>query len=80
MNLVNFVKKNTSGEYSAMANEVEFSRKKKKLSENSDIVINSVVIDDFLVENWKFIVENEEWEDEFCRRLKNRKEYGIKIL
>ena len=52
----------------------------KKLSENSDIVINSVVIDDFLVENWKFIVENEEWEDEFCRRLKNRKEYGIKIL
>ncbi len=80
MNLVNFVKKNTSGEYSAMANEVEFSRTLKKLSENSDIVINSVVIDDFLVENWKFIVENEEWEDEFCRRLKNRKEYGIKIL
>ena len=80
MNLVNFVKKNTSGEYSAMANEVEFSRILKKLSENSDIVINSVVIDDFLVENWKFIVENEEWEDEFCRRLKNRKEYGIKIL
>lgn len=80
MNLVNFVKKNTSGEYSAMANEVEFSRTLKKLSENSDIVINSVIIDDFLVENWKFIVENEEWEDEFCRRLKNRKEYGIKIL
>ena len=80
MNLVNFVKKNTSGEYSAMPNEVEFSRTLKKLSENSDIVINSVVIDDFLVENWKFIVENEEWEDEFCRRLKNRKEYGIKIL
>ena len=80
MNLVNFVKKNTSREYSAMANEVEFSRTLKKLSENSDIVINSVVIDDFLVENWKFIVENEEWEDEFCRRLKNRKEYGIKIL
>lgn len=80
MNLVNFVKKNTSGEYSAMANEVEFSRTLKKLSENSDIMINSVVIDDFLVENWKFIVENEEWEDEFCRRLKNRKEYGIKIL
>ena len=80
MNLVNFVNKNTSGEYSAMANEVEFSRTLKKLSENSDIVINSVVIDDFLVENWKFIVENEEWEDEFCRRLKNRKEYGIKIL
>ena len=80
MNLVNFVKKNTNGEYSAMANEVEFSRTLKKLSENSDIVINSVVIDDFLVENWKFIVENEEWEDEFCRRLKNRKEYGIKIL
>ena len=80
MNLVNFVKKNTSGEYSAMANEVEFSRTLKKLSENSDIVINSVVIDDFLIENWKFIVENEEWEDEFCRRLKNRKEYGIKIL
>ena len=80
MNLVNFVKKNTSGEYSAMANEVEFSRTLKKLSENSDIVINSVVIDDFLVENWKFIVENEEWEDEFCRRLKHRKEYGIKIL
>ena len=80
MNLVNFVKKNTSGEYSAMANEVEFSRTLKKLSENSDIVINSVVIDDFLVENWKFIVENEEWENEFCRRLKNRKEYGIKIL
>ena len=80
MNLVNFVKKNTSGEYSAMANEVEFSRTLKKLSENSDIVINSVVIDDFLVENWKFIVENEEWEDEFCRRLKNRKEYGIKML
>ena len=80
MNLVNFVKKNTSGEYSAMANEVEFSRTLKKLSENSDIVINSVVIDDFLVENWKFIVENEEWEDEFCRRLKNKKEYGIKIL
>ena len=80
MNLVNFVKKNTSGEYSAMANEVEFSKTLKKLSENSDIVINSVVIDDFLVENWKFIVENEEWEDEFCRRLKNRKEYGIKIL
>ena len=80
MNLVNFVKKNTSGEYSAMANEVEFSRTLKKLSENSDIVINSVVIDDFLVENWKFIVENEEWEDEFCRRLKNRREYGIKIL
>ena len=80
MNLVNFVKKNTSGEYSAMANEVEFSRTLKKLSENSDIVINSVVIDDLLVENWKFIVENEEWEDEFCRRLKNRKEYGIKIL
>ena len=80
MNLVNFVKKNTSGEYSAMANEVEFSRTLKKLSENSDIVINSVVIDDFIVENWKFIVENEEWEDEFCRRLKNRKEYGIKIL
>lgn len=80
MNLVNFVKKNTSGEYSVMANEVEFSRTLKKLSENSDIVINSVVIDDFLVENWKFIVENEEWEDEFCRRLKNRKEYGIKIL
>lgn len=80
MNLVNFVKKNTSGEYSAMANEVEFSRTLKKLSENSDIVINSVVIDDFLVENWKFIVENEEWEDEFCRRLKNRKECGIKIL
>ena len=80
MNLVNFVKKNTNGEYSAMANEVEFSRTLKKLSENSEIVINSVVIDDFLVENWKFIVENEEWEDEFCRRLKNRKEYGIKIL
>lgn len=80
MNLVNFVKKNTSGEYSAMANEVEFSRTLKKLSENSDIVINSVVIDDFIVENWKFISENEEWEDEFCRRLKNRKEYGIKIL
>ena len=80
MNLVNFVKKNTSGEYSAMANEVEFSRTLKKLSENSDIVINSVVIDDFLVENWKFIVENEEWEDEFCRRLKNRKEYEINIL
>lgn len=80
MNLVNFVKKNTSGEYSAMANEVEFSRTLKKLSENSDIVINSVVIDDFLVENWKFIAENEEWEDEFCRRLKNRKKYGIKIL
>ena len=40
MNLVNFVKKNTSGEYSAMANEVEFSRTLKKLSENSDIVIN----------------------------------------
>ena len=80
MNLVNFVKKNTNGEYSAMANEVEFSRTLKKLSENSDIVINSVVIDDFLVENWKFIVENEEWEDEFCRRVKNRKEYGIKIL
>ena len=28
----------------------------------------------------KSIVENEEWEDEFCRRLKNKKEYGIKIL
>lgn len=80
MNLVNFVKKNTSGEYNMMAEEVEFSKTLKKLSEDKDIIINSVVIDDFIVENWKFIVENEEWEDEFCRRLKNRKEYGIKVF
>lgn len=80
MNIVNFVKKNTSGEYSVMAEEVEFSKILKKLSEDKDIMINSVVIDDFFVKNWKFIVENEEWEDEFCRRLKNRKEYEIEIF
>lgn len=80
MNIVNFVKKNTSGEYTMMGKEVEFSKILKKLSEDKDIIINSVIIDDFIVENWKFIVDNEEWEDEFCRRLKNRKEYGIKVF
>lgn len=80
MNIVNFAKKNTSGEYTMMGKEVEFSRTLKKLSEDKDIIINSVIIDDFIVENWKFIVDNEEWEDEFCRRLKNRKKYGIKVF
>ena len=80
MNLVNFIKKNKSGEYSIIEKEVEFSRTLKKLSEDSNIVINSVIIDNFLINNWNFIIDNEEWEEEFCKRLKNRREYGIEIL
>lgn len=75
MNCIEFVKGNK--EYYIMVNDNDLPSELKNIEKENDII--EVTIDGFLIEDYKWILNytNDNWIDEYCKRLK--KHEGIRF-
>ena len=77
MNYVEFVNKNKRIE--VISSDNDFPKELKKVLENKENEIIEVSIDSFLIKDYQWILkyDNDDWTDEYCKRLK--KHEGIRF-
>ena len=77
MNYVEFVNKNKRIE--VISSDNDFPKELKKVLENKENEIIEVSVDSFLIKDYQWILkyDNDEWTDEYCKRLK--KHEGIRF-
>lgn len=81
MNYVEFVKKGKKSEkrFYIIAEDNNFPKELKEVLKDKENKIVEVSIDTFIIEDYKWILkyDNDDWIDEYCKRLYNRD--GIRI-
>lgn len=77
MNYVEFINKNERIE--VISSDNDFPKELKKILENKENEIIEVSVDSFIIENYSWILkyDNNDWIDEYCKRLK--KHEGIRF-
>lgn len=77
MNYIELVNKNEKIE--VISSDNNFPKELKKVLENKENKIIEVSVDSFIIENYKWILkyDNDDWTDEYCKRLK--KHDGIRF-
>lgn len=77
MNYIEFVNKNEKIEI--ISSDNNFPKELKKVLENKENKIIEVSVDSFIIENYEWILKynNDDWTDEYCKRLK--KHDGIRF-
>lgn len=77
MNYIEFVNKNEGIEI--ISSDNDFPNELKKVLENKENKIIEVSVDSFIIENYEWILKyhNDDWTDEYCKRLK--KHDGIRF-
>lgn len=77
MNYIEFVNKNEKIE--VISSDNNFPKELKKVLENKENKIIEVSVDSFIIENYEWILKyvNDDWTDEYCKRLK--KHDGIRF-
>lgn len=77
MNYIEFVNKNEKIE--VISSDNNFPKELKKVLENKENKIIEVSVDSFIIENYEWILkyDNDDWTDEYCKRLK--KHDGIRF-
>ena len=77
MNYIEFAKGNKRIE--VISSDNDFPNELKKVLENKENEIIEISVDSFIIENYQWILKynNDDWIDEYCRRLK--KHEGIRF-
>ena len=77
MNYVEYVNKNKRIE--VISSDNDFPKELRRISENKENEIIEVSVDTFIIEDYQWILkyDNDDWTDEYCRRLK--KHDGIRF-
>lgn len=77
MNYIEFTKGNKRIE--VISSDNDFPKELKKILENKENEIIEISVDSFIIENYQWILKynNDDWTNEYCRRLK--KHDGIRF-
>lgn len=77
MNYIEFVNKNEKIE--VISSDNNFPKELREALENKENKIIEVSVDSFIIENYEWILkyDNDDWTDEYCKRLK--KHDGIRF-